>query len=224
MKHPIYITLCASLLIAASGAVNGAIISIDFQTPGDDLITQDTSSGLEWLDLTVTAQRSYNDISSEFDASGELEGWRYATEVEISSFFDAFGGDSNFYNGWSIENNGLFDAVSQLWGNVQCVTDPYSCNQPGQGISKFIYEGNFDTTGKANLGFISDTCTLCAISTDFYDGVDTLNRYVEGYWWDPVAGHALVRDISEVPLPAAAWLFGSGFFGLIGVARRRNTA
>jgi hypothetical protein len=31
-------------------------------------------------------------------------------------------------------------------------------------------------------------------------------------------------DVSEVPLPAAAWLFGSGLIGLAGIARRRRTA
>ncbi len=35
------------------------------------------------------------------------------------------------------------------------------------------------------------------------------------------AGVALVR-VSSVPLPAAAWLFGSGLLGLIGVAKRKK--
>jgi hypothetical protein len=30
-------------------------------------------------------------------------------------------------------------------------------------------------------------------------------------------------EVSQIPVPAAAWLFGSGFLGLIGVARRRKT-
>ena len=29
------------------------------------------------------------------------------------------------------------------------------------------------------------------------------------------------RSLPEVPIPAAAWLFGSGLIGLIGIARRR---
>lgn len=31
-------------------------------------------------------------------------------------------------------------------------------------------------------------------------------------------------ELSQIPLPAAVWLFGSGLMGLIGVARRRKTA
>ena len=31
-------------------------------------------------------------------------------------------------------------------------------------------------------------------------------------------------DISQVPVPAAAWLFGSGLIGLIGIARRKKAA
>jgi hypothetical protein len=38
----------------------------------------------------------------------------------------------------------------------------------------------------------------------------------------PVYGVAIVRDVSPVPLPAAAWLFGSAVIGLMGVARRQK--
>lgn len=36
----------------------------------------------------------------------------------------------------------------------------------------------------------------------------------------PYYGSALVRT-SVVPIPPAVWLFGSGFIGLIGLARRK---
>jgi hypothetical protein len=31
-------------------------------------------------------------------------------------------------------------------------------------------------------------------------------------------------EISQVPLPAAVWLFGSGLLGLVGIARRKKAA
>jgi hypothetical protein len=33
---------------------------------------------------------------------------------------------------------------------------------------------------------------------------------------------SIVTDVSAVPVPAAAWLFGSGLLGLVGVARRKS--
>lgn len=36
--------------------------------------------------------------------------------------------------------------------------------------------------------------------------------------------YSLQIEVSAVPIPAAAWLFGSGLLGLIGIARRKKTA
>lgn len=36
------------------------------------------------------------------------------------------------------------------------------------------------------------------------------------------SGCSGVTDVSEVPLPAAIWLFGSGLIGLVGMARRKK--
>ena len=35
------------------------------------------------------------------------------------------------------------------------------------------------------------------------------------------SGNCSVTSVSAVPLPAAAWLFGSGIIGLVGLARRK---
>jgi hypothetical protein len=39
-----------------------------------------------------------------------------------------------------------------------------------------------------------------------------------------VFGYGARFDVAAVPLPAAAWLFGTGLLGLIGVARRKKLA
>ena len=51
--------LGAFLCLLAFNA-NATIISTDWRITGDNLITQDTDSGLEWLDLTVTDGLSYS--------------------------------------------------------------------------------------------------------------------------------------------------------------------
>lgn len=40
----------------------------------------------------------------------------------------------------------------------------------------------------------------------------------------PFAGFSPYFSVTTVPVPAAAWLFGSGLLGLVGVARRRRKA
>jgi len=44
------------LLALCSSLASGAVISRDWKTPGDGLLTYDTVSGREWLDLTYTIE------------------------------------------------------------------------------------------------------------------------------------------------------------------------
>ncbi len=54
------------------------------------------------------------------------------------------------------------------------------------------------------------------------------NGYTASIYFDDYFGGAqwysikLTYNTSEVPLPAATWLFGSGLAGLAGLARRRK--
>lgn len=210
----------AAIALVLSTSVNSAIISVDWQSAGDNLITQDTDSGLEWLDLTATSFRSYNDISSKLSTGQEFDGWRYATTTEISEFFDAFGGDSNYYNGWSTQNNGLFDIIAPYWGDLMC--EEIGCVQPGDGASAFITSESDPVYGSAwqRSGYVED---------NVYDALSaTQDRVVLDL--GPVSvneagnyrfGSALVRT-SVVPVPAAVWLFGSGIIGLVGFARLKK--
>ena len=77
--------LCACLIFPPV-IVSADLISVDWKTPGDGLITRDTNSGLEWLDLTVTVGRSANDIRSQILAGGEFEGWRFANAFNVETF------------------------------------------------------------------------------------------------------------------------------------------
>jgi len=50
----------------------------------------DTETQLDWLKLTLSANRSYNDVSSQFDKDGDFSGWRYASIEEIKTLLQHY--------------------------------------------------------------------------------------------------------------------------------------
>jgi len=54
-------------------------------------ITHDETTGLEWLDLTMTQGRSYDEVSSQLEHGGNFEGWRVASWTEAKTFFESVG-------------------------------------------------------------------------------------------------------------------------------------
>ena len=192
----------AVFALALSSSANAALID-----NGD--ITTDTISGFEWLDVTLTAGKSYDYVSSQFGAGGQFEGWRYASSAELSGFFDSAGG-SGEYIGYDPSHHSIVPDIMNMWGTLT------------------VYSAN--TTTIAMLADSpADGLHYYASIYEFYSYVnrdDYINLF-EGSWDDTRTNtgisSALVRA-SVVPVPAAVWLFGSGLIGLIGVARRRAHA
>ena len=56
----------------------------------DGLITLDDTTGLLWLDLSLTENLSYVDVLNGAGNSWIAEGWRYATTAEICSLFSTY--------------------------------------------------------------------------------------------------------------------------------------
>lgn len=79
------------LIIAVAGQASGQLVTRDWKAAGDGLLTYDSNSGLEWLDWTETAGRSYDDVAARFGAGGEFEGFRHATRDESRSLFLSLG-------------------------------------------------------------------------------------------------------------------------------------
>lgn len=192
--------------IAVTSNASAAIVSVDWKTAGDNLITRDTSSGLEWLDLTQTANLSFNDVTAQLGVGDTFEGWSYATGAQVATFWDAFGGDNAHYDGWSTENNGLFEIIAPFWGQLACKNA--GCAD-GEGWSHAILADPFDTTSQwVSLLFNDVTRPISATDDHFvtfktFQPVDRISTEV---------GSALIRPVvttSPVPLPGALWLFGS---------------
>lgn len=48
----------------------------------------DTQSNLDWLDVTASANMSYNDIAKQLGKGGQFEGWRFATVGEFNTLIN----------------------------------------------------------------------------------------------------------------------------------------
>lgn len=196
--------------------VSAIPVSADWKNIDDGLITYDEATGLEWLDLSLTINQSYNQVQAQIGAGGMFEGWGFASSAQLSTFWDNFGGNS-IYDGWSSANNGLFDIIAPLHGDLYCVER--GCT-PGEGRSIIITS---DTTQSDNH-FVSQMFDLATDRTSLREDYFLINQTLQH---DDVmhnnTGSALIRvRAPEVPLPAAVWLFGTGLIGLIGFVRRKK--
>lgn len=54
---------------------------------GDQLLTLDTETNLEWLNLTATANRSTNEILGGFGGFTTTHGFRYATGADLGTLY-----------------------------------------------------------------------------------------------------------------------------------------
>jgi hypothetical protein len=51
----------------------------------------DTITGLDWLDVILSRNMSYLDVSAQFGIGGEFSGWQYATVNEVEGLWTSAG-------------------------------------------------------------------------------------------------------------------------------------
>ena len=195
--------------LVLSTSVNAALVSVDWINADDNLITRDTISGLNWLDMTETNDMSYNFVNSQLGVGGQFEGWRYASSEEAINLWGNFG--------INLAGSGLGSSVGLNTGIVTATdffgdtSAEYSSQNTGSaGLVSDSPASGMHTAMGAYFNQPSNTSYYYQDSIIFGD--DTHYLYYGSY---------LVQT-SSVPVPAAAWLFGSGLLGLIGLARRKS--
>ena len=200
-------SLAATALVLSTN-VNASIISTDWQTVGDNLITHDTVSGLDWLDLTETNNLSYNAVVSELGAGGVYEGFRVATSAEVVALWSNFGidlsaGAPRFVGGY---HDPSIQTAASVLGNI---VYEYNTIFP-HGVLGYVLATEQLTY---QIGAFQDP------SDTYYNTVSPNNNSTNLTQSFEFAGTYLV---SAVPVPAAVWLFGYGLIGLVGLARRNS--
>ena len=189
------------------------------------MLTENETGGVDFLVKTLTP---LNDIAgsnfgiqkfgfSFVDGSwGEIsnlpdhkqgKGYQHGDDFGKHETWDEISGLPNY---WRVQNNKHMDGFGKfdvrLVGKGKARTDTLNFTVNGVSLS------DFDSLFSAQVaGF--EWCTIDDRRRNYWcSGKDCITS----------AYFAGSMPASQVPIPAAAWLFGSGLIGLVAVARRKN--
>lgn len=208
-------------LMALSAAVTTGAAQAALIDNGD--YTTDTLTGLDWLDVSITVNQSITFVYSQMESGGIYEGWRYATKLEVATFWTSAGG-SGQYAGlspgtahYSTENNGLYATVAGLWGATY-----------GTSTSGYIEAAVGELLAPSNPLNQDHALAILRDWADYEPDRYATTDFASFDWHVRVdqpfsdSGSALVR--ASVPEPASLFLVGAAFVGLALPRRRRSTS
>jgi hypothetical protein len=116
LRSPILLAL--ALLIFPGVSARAELVEIDFVLPGDKLVTRDTETGMDWLDLSFTAEFSPTALADGAYAFYG-EGWRHATTDEVCDLMVTLGLGFSPCPGYSYANpEGSENLSFELFGRV----------------------------------------------------------------------------------------------------------
>ena len=199
----------------------------------------------EWLELTATAGMSRDQVEADIAAAlpGDvLYGYEYASRALVKDLLlsyslwdglDGLHGDPAVVTGMAA----FLDDFGRTY-NEEYATSITIDTVDGYTVTVVGYDAGYGIYGSSGECGVGESCVA-----NTHMDYNALGTYVDVYqaaasgWSDTVTepsilpnyvggsayGSLLVR-VSAVPIPAAAWLFGSGLIGLVGVARRKKTA
>lgn len=179
----------------------------------------DTTTNLAWLKLDATHNQSWNQVNARLQAGGDLHGWRFATSGEVDVLMDHFGAlatlpcDNGYDKCSFVKSEAAFQAAHGMGTALWSVCDPTDPLCHGILFTEDPWWGWLaDEAGAAGAHGVANV-----LADDGGFGCCRGGAFnpLAAYWDDdrssPYAGSFLV---SEVPLPAAAWLFLSALAGL----------
>jgi hypothetical protein len=196
MKLPFSLSLTLVAVMLASPA-SATLVQGDLFTAGDGLLTIDSDTNQEWLDLTKTQGLSYNQALASIYVTDH--GFRHSTVGEVAALFSN-AGFLTVNNG----NNPANDPAAELLVNLMgCTQFCGTANELGRGFADWTTSGwttrpNYHNTG---LGAGAATTSLLTNNPDLVDS--NIGP----------SGHFLVREASvsyPTPEPGAATLFAVG--------------
>jgi uncharacterized protein len=193
-------------------ADNANVMATGYNRP-EDLEIQTLSSGDQFLYFATT---DADDNANSADGRGRVYSFNL-TSLEVKLFADSHTMDAatgvEVGGAWSNPDNLAIDSE----GNIYMVED-----QPG-GVEDVWYAMDADRDGVAESisKWISLT-TAGAESTGLYfDKFDTNKAYINVQHPADGIDRTIELTAAPVPVPGAAWLFGSAIMGFLGFKRRK---
>ncbi len=176
----------------------------DLFTAGDGLITFDSDTNLEWLDLTQTQNTAYNTVlGSTFVVD---LGFTFADVNDVTALFD---------NAGAANQNGVF-TTGQL-ADAQNLIDLLGCT---------LFCGSTAPTAEGFADF--DPFSTTTVSRSFVQvNLNTNSGRFQNPGLTAVKGQSnanggsfLIRSATPIPEPATMLLFGIGLASMAGISRR----
>ena len=103
-----------------SGNAIAALEEADLLSPGDGLLTQDTETGLEWLDITMTLNLSHTEIMAGYADLVTAHRFRYATRAEVHTLFEN-ANIPDITDVWTMDNGPPIRELQELIGKTEHV-------------------------------------------------------------------------------------------------------
>jgi hypothetical protein len=198
--------LAAGLLGATAPAAQAALLSVDLLASGDGLITRDTATGLDWLDLTQTLALTYDQVV----AGGGTHNWysmgfRFGNTTQLTTLYHDAG----------IANLGLFNAADHA-ATLNLLSLVGGISPCGSGESYFWSQHELDPADPLRAGISAfQACSGISYVDPAYDTV------AKNALWAANMGSWLYRESQQVPVPGTLELLG---LGLVALFLRRRSA
>ena len=205
--------MCVCLQARTASAV---LVERDLFSAGDNLLTFDTATNLEWLDVDQTLGLSFNQVT--VNVGGWLDlGFVYASIDQVSTLYSNAGVTDQ--TNTPVSSN--FAGASELLVKLGCTGFCSQANSPFQ--QGLTFDGGSVIFGQRGVPFVQ-TFLNASMARAFCVSAGN-DCGVTGDGARSSIGSYLIREASALPEPATIALFGLGLVGLgLAAGRRRQTA
>ncbi len=196
-SRPLRLLASVAVIFLHNSAAADILYESDWKASGDNLLLTDAATGLQWLNLTVTTEQSFDQIQSQLSTT--YAGFQFATDLQVTTLF----GDAGIigYGALGTDNPNVTSLLA-AWGTLNI--------QGSQFLDSWFITGDQSASvpDAHDLGYLGEDLPNTggpSWSASVPDGP-------QGYFTDNSVGNvgfALVRtELSPVPLPPSSQTFG----------------